>query len=780
MKKIISLILITAMLLTILPITVSATEELATITVYVTISKYGEFEKTASKDNTVFLPVELSNKSIYTLDDLFKKAHELYYAGEDGYSSNVGDYGAYITKFWGDESGNFGYQINGGTVTATGLNQELQNNDYVDVVIYKNLFPDTETYTKFDKLRAEVDTGEDFHITLSQAEYDENWNMVFSACEGANILIDGNDTEIITNSNGIATIKFKETGTYIISAYKSKTVNDETVPAITVPVCEVTVKEPDYLTIINNIAEKYSDYSLSSNENMVWLIADMAIYNELFPESENIVTDKVKQTCLDKIIADAYDTTSASALAKYILALRAMGYDAKNVYNSKSRNFDIVSKLTTLVDEQDNTTTNIYTLPYVIIALSQAEGYITEEQMNYLINSAISCKDSWQNNEWGTDAATAMLLALAPYYNTNDEIKNTIDETIPIIISAQSESGLIGNAASTGIAITALSALGIDVQTVVCNENSLVDGLMTQATGNLDGFEPMENSFSTEQGFRGLLAWQLFLKNPDRIMYDFSSYPMNEARSTKKTSSGSSSGGGNRKPIVNEPVDEPEEEVKEEIIEETNKVSDNKNPDVKIMPIVSPEKTFADIAEHKSKNEIEALAKRNIINGKNESTFDPDTTMTRAEFATIISRGLGLPEKNDSIFKDITNSDWFYTYINTSYHYGIVKGVSETEFNPNGVITRQEAAVMLARAAKLCGMETKMNSSETKDILAAFTDYIQIESWAIDSMAFCYNNNIISDESIEILPVHEITRAEVATMVYNMLDKSALLQEATE
>ncbi len=778
MKKLLSLLLVITMVIT--PVSTFAAGKKATVTAYVTISQYGEFTETADGNLSVLLPVELTGKREYTLDDLFKEAHKLYYYGEDGYSSASGDYGAYITKFWGDESGNFGYQINGGEEAVMGLTHTVENGDYVDVAIYRNFYPDTEAYTKFDKYEETIFEGESTELMLYRAGYDENWNTVFSPCEGAMVTINGEETEFITDVDGKVNLFFEEAGTYIVSAYMEKTVGENLVPAMTAPVCAVTVYNPVY-EISTRIAKKYSGTKITSDVNMVWLIADIAVYNELYIENQITFTSNVEQSCLDKIIAEADKSTAPSTLAKDIIALRAMGYDAKNVYNSKSQNIDIVQKLTELVDARDEAVTNVYTLPYVIIALRQGEDYATEDQMNYLIEYAISIKDLWQNNEWGTDAATAMLLALAPYYDTNENVKAAIDDTLPIITSAQTETGLIGNAASTGIAITALSALRIDPQEVICNENSIIDGLISQATENLDGFVPTENSFSTEQGFRGLLAWQLLSQGTGRIMYDFGAYPVKEAISTKKTSGGGSSSGGggsgSYSPVEKEPENTKEDVKTEEKQEPVTEKPDTKNPDVKVMAITYPGKTFEDIKGHNNQREMEALAQRNIINGKTSATFEPQSTMTRAEFATIITRALGLLKNIPTAFGDVKPEDWYYTYINTAYSYGIVKGVSETEFNPNGLISRQEAAVMVARAAKLCGMETKMDKTAQRDVLSAFTDYIHIESWAEESVAFCFENGIVSDENSEILPAVKITRAEVALMVYNMLDNSSLLLE---
>ena len=148
--------------------------------------------------------------------------------------------------------------------------------------------------------------------------------------------------------------------------------------------------------------------------------------------------------------------------------------------------------------------------------------------------------------------------------------------------------------------------------------------------------------------------------------------------------------------------------------------------------------------------------------------------MTRAEFATIIVRGLGLPQKTCTVFNDVTEKDWFYNYVGTAYNYEIIKGVSDNEFNPHGTITREEAAVMVTRAAKLCGMDTTMDNVEIRDALAQFFDYVKASDWSKASLAFCYREKILDDSIMDINPKEAVTRAEIASMVYNMLSLSAL------
>ena len=119
-------------------------------------------------------------------------------------------------------------------------------------------------------------------------------------------------------------------------------------------------------------------------------------------------------------------------------------------------------------------------------------------------------------------------------------------------------------------------------------------------------------------------------------------------------------------------------------------------------------------------------------------------------------------------------NEWYFDYINTANSYGIVNGVSENEFNPNGTITREEAAVMITRAAKLCGMNTDLDNTAVRDILAVFYDYVKAADWSVNSLAFCYDNGILTDEKVEIKPKEAVKRAEIALMLFNTLNSAGL------
>ena len=168
-KKLLSLLLCFVMLFG--TITLPAYAEDATTTVYVTLSRYGEILTDANGEFLACVPVTLGEESP-NLDTVLRQFHAMYHEnGEDAYSSYEGEYGTAIKMLWEDESELFGYQVNGGTESVYGLSHTVNNGDYVDVCIYENKYPETESYTKFDVYTKNEEVGEEIHLTLYEAGY---------------------------------------------------------------------------------------------------------------------------------------------------------------------------------------------------------------------------------------------------------------------------------------------------------------------------------------------------------------------------------------------------------------------------------------------------------------------------------------------------------------------------------------------------------------------------------------------------------------------------------
>lgn len=765
------------MLFTTTGITSYAEGDTQSITAYVTVCQHGEIVTDKNGDFVAVVPIELDGETEYDINDVFTELHDQLFSGgtASGYTAADIGYGSLsITKFWGVETQNVSYMHNG--AYAMGLEEKVENNDKLEVSLNYGTYPNTELYATFDKSSDVIFKKDTVSLTLTQMTLDSEYNPVFSPCEGATVTIDGEETEYVTNDEGKAELPFDTAGTYVVSAIKANTVSSEggtpetTATAITAPAFVVKVLElPETMT--HNIAKYYSENGIAEDANMYWLAADFADYSTAYPDSEYVLSATDKQACVDKIIEKSSTSNSQGDLAKCIIALRAMGYDPKNTYTASGDSLDIVAKLNSLITvDSVNAAYYEYTLPYVLIALNEGENYAEEGKLDILLNYAKSDdgKSKWQDTTWGVDGVTPMLLALS-HYKDNDGIADLLTEATTLVKNAQATDGSFGNAASTGLAIAGLCAVGENVKTLVKegSDKTALFALMTYANGTYTMFEPVINTFSTEQGFRGLVA--LKLAENDKTMYDFKNNPTNEARATLAATPEPTkrpSGGTSRPRPTPTPTATP-----------TVAPSGlpDKNEDVKVNEIINKDKTFEDIKDSKNKNAIEELAARGIIDGIDDDTYEPESGMTRAQFAAIAVRALGLPEKNGFDFEDVSETDWFYSYVNTAYAYGIIDGVSDTEFNPNGKITREEAATMTARAAKLCGMKTDMSEDGIRNILAEFTDYTTVSDWAAESVAFCYSENILDNSVLEINPKEEITRAEMAQMIYNMLEKSKLI-----
>lgn len=762
MKKLLSVFLVLLMLVSLVPAQVMADE---TITVYISVSRYGDFVQDKNGNPMAYVPIELSGQSSYTIDDVFLLTHELYYPdGAEGYASSVGDWGLGVDKLWGDTSYNFGYQVNGGRVSVMGPGHEVEDGDSIDACIYKGFYPNSEKYARFESVAEEVYRDKEISLTLSYASgYDENWNSIFSPCEGATIYIDDEETDYITDANGEVSLSFNEIGTYVISAKKSQMIGEVEMPAITAPVCVVNVAEKPEIQIIHNIARYYDEMNFEdAGGNLPWILADMAVYEELFPESDYCLSEERKLEGFRSIADFASTATRPGDLAKSILALRALGYDASQLYTASFETVNLVEKLLALVDSQDESVTNIYTLPYVIIALRQAEVYASEAQLGWLIESALLSKDAWQNAAEGTDALTPMLLALTPYCEENAEVDALVSESIEIVTGEQREDGLIDGfegyePASTGLAICGLSAAGMDASEIKNGENSLIEGLVSVANEDLSGFA---NAFATEQGFRGLLAWCYFAEDTGKIMYDFSMTSMEEANVT----------GAQHCPIIFE-VSPSNATVcidgVEELFEHVFDLAEGEYSYTVTAPsyidkVGTLTVSTEEVVKRQAKKITVTLSRKSLGSGGGGSVVvDKEKQKGKTE-AELQPEPEKEPEVNpeqkiaiETVFSDVKRDDWYYDAVAYAYDKKLFNGTGEG-FSPNQPMTRAMLVTVLHRAA---APEAGVQENPFFDVSEG--------NWYTESIIWAAGNGLVNGVSEnEFAPDVSITREQLAVILY--------------
>lgn len=346
---------------------------------------------------------------------------------------------------------------------------------------------------------------------------------------------------------------------------------------------------------------------------------------------------------------------------------------------------------------------------------------------------------------------TGMALQALAKYQDQAAVQTATDAALVCLSGQQDAQGGYAswgtsNSESVVQVLVALCELGIslDDPRFVKNGNTLLDNLMSfrQSDGSFlhTGSGNGSNQMASEQGFYGLAAARRAAEGKSSL------YRMNDVTITVSGNAGAATVG-----------------------------LSGKHADVKKVAITAPGVTFDDVSAHENQAAIEALAARGVITGKSDGVFDPDATMTRAEFAAIVVRALGLTPKAGDAFTDVTADKWYAPYIGTAYTYGLIQGVGDGAFDPTGTITRQQAAVLVSRAAKLCGMETGLEDYEILNALAQFTDYVTVATWAREGVAFCYSADILDQSDLNVEPARAILRCEIAQMLYNLLGSAKLL-----
>jgi hypothetical protein len=186
-----------------------------------------------------------------------------------------------------------------------------------------------------------------------------------------------------------------------------------------------------------------------------------------------------------------------------------------------------------------------------------------------------------------------------------------------------------------------------------------------------------------------------------------------------------------------------------------------------IFAVVNNPKSFSDIAAHWSKMNVEKLAARNIAFGKSDGLFAPNDYVTRAEFAVMITRALGITEEEGNVnFEDVQG--WYAEDISTAYDAGLINGKGDGKFYPNERIQRKDMAVMIHNALKFAD---KVETVKNKDsVLSMFTDSSKIDEYAKGSVALCAEAGIIMGRNTkEFDPDENATRAEASAIIERML-----------
>jgi subtilisin family serine protease len=187
--------------------------------------------------------------------------------------------------------------------------------------------------------------------------------------------------------------------------------------------------------------------------------------------------------------------------------------------------------------------------------------------------------------------------------------------------------------------------------------------------------------------------------------------------------------------------------------------------------VLEKKTVLTDIQNHWAQKEIEELAGKQIIDGMDDHTFQPNATMTRAQFVTMLTKALKLQDDGKtSMFTDVPENAWYRNSVYAAYKAGIISGLNDETFSPDTSITREQMAVIMINTylhAKGKKLEDLVTTQEVK-----YSDEESISAWARTSVRLASSLGLLSGTGEgQFAPADATTRAQAAVVLYRLLSK---------
>lgn len=159
---------------------------------------------------------------------------------------------------------------------------------------------------------------------------------------------------------------------------------------------------------------------------------------------------------------------------------------------------------------------------------------------------------------------------------------------------------------------------------------------------------------------------------------------------------------------------------------------------------------------------LEKLVSWGVMRGDSTGDLHPDRTLTRGEFVVLVNRAFGYDDTSASVpFRDVKASDWYYDDINIGYTTGYFNGTSKTTASPKNSVTREQAAVLLARNLAL---------DDDPGASLDFTDSNSLSNYSRGLIRSSVVEGILSGYSDgSFRPRQSITRGQMAVLLVNAI-----------
>lgn len=165
---------------------------------------------------------------------------------------------------------------------------------------------------------------------------------------------------------------------------------------------------------------------------------------------------------------------------------------------------------------------------------------------------------------------------------------------------------------------------------------------------------------------------------------------------------------------------------------------------------------------------VDGLYERDIIKGVGNGLFAPSSSVRRADFLIMVmnSYGIEVEQNLQDNFSD-AGSTYYTDYLATAKKLGIVRGVGDGKFNPEGKISRQDMFVILHRA--LQAIEELPTVGEPVRRLEDYADRKTIADYALEAMKLFVETGVVQGDGGYLKPTGTSTRAEASQVLYNLI-----------
>lgn len=300
-------------------------------------------------------------------------------------------------------------------------------------------------------------------------------------------------------------------------------------------------------------------------------------------------------------------------------------------------------------------------------------------------------------------------------------------------------------------------------------KDTFADKIYIRANGEflVDDFKVFEITVEYNAAAKAVADAEYSRKQADidsaqKVLNAFYDLPVRDALQKRlnaivpKTSGGGSGGGGGYTPPSTNPGVNP-------IYPAGENQSNNDYEDALDTALLK----FKDMKGHWAKADVEYMAGLELVSGKEEGVFAPDETVTRAEFAVLVTRAMGLSAvEYENSFFDIVSEDWYSGYVQAAKTAGYMNG-SDGLFRPNDPITREEIAKVIVAA-----YNGKSGTKLQKGGALYFNDIDEVSAWAYDYIVEAVDKGFVAGISEDIFaPKANATRAQAVVMLRRVYDE---------